>query len=370
MALRRYRHTSPAPLEVNAVNTTALTTVGLTTTGTSGPVNFPEQVGIVKEFQNDVEDFIVRPTALAAWRGGISWTRSTGTSQRGLRIMTWDNNGVRNNLFSIWDGRVGIGSGLNSVGNYVGPRSKLHVGEDLHLGGTDAAFVTIKQPGGANTDGLYIERSGEQKGYYMYVNPAKADSLVFTRNNDGTKADAFEISRTGNVTVTTGNLIIGTAGQGIDFSANANAAGMTSELLSDYEVGTWTPTLVSRSSPSGSLNYTNNTGRYVKIGDFVFVTAFMTWNGGSIGGSTVQLSGLPFASGPNNTRGGFQISYSASGWITGATIYQQAFRNETNETNAIYNFSDATDGKIDTVVNGSQVSSTGELMLSGCYPIS
>ena len=40
-----------------------------------------------------------------------------------------------------------------------------------------------------------------------------------------------------------GNIILSTAGAGIDFSATANSSGtMTSELLSDYEEGTWTPT--------------------------------------------------------------------------------------------------------------------------------
>jgi hypothetical protein len=144
---------------------------------------------------------------------------------------------------------------------------------------------------------------------------------------------------------------------------------MTSELLDDYEEGTWTPVLVSRSSPSGSLSYTQNTGKYVKVGDLVYVSAFVTWNSGSIGGSTVQLSGLPFISGANRERGGLQITYSSSGWVSGATIYQQSFRSETNETNAIYNFSDATDGKIDSTIAGSQIASTGEFMITGTYCI-
>ena len=37
------------------------------------------------------------------------------------------------------------------------------------------------------------------------------------------------------VKVSTGNLVIGTAGKGNDFSANTHAAGMTSELLDWYE---------------------------------------------------------------------------------------------------------------------------------------
>jgi hypothetical protein len=175
----------------------------------------------------------------------------------------------------------------------------------------------------------------------------------------------FSVNHNGGITLA-GNVIFA-SGQGLDFSAASNAAGMSSELLDDYERGTWTPTLISRTSPSGSLNYTQNIGYYVKIGNLVFVSAFVTWNSGSLGGTNIQLAGLPFACGPNASRGGLNITYSSSGWITGATIYQQSFRNEANETNLIYNFSDATDGKIDSIVNGANISSSGDFMISGSY---
>ena len=33
------------------------------------------------------------------------------------------------------------------------------------------------------------------------------------------------------------------SGNGIDFSADGNASGMSSEVLDDYEEGTWTPVM-------------------------------------------------------------------------------------------------------------------------------
>jgi hypothetical protein len=51
-------------------------------------------------------------------------------------------------------------------------------------------------------------------------------------------------SRFGDQTIVDGSLVIATAGEGIDFSADPSAPGMTSELLDDYEEGTWTPSLV------------------------------------------------------------------------------------------------------------------------------
>ena len=53
---------------------------------------------------------------------------------------------------------------------------------------------------------------------------------------------------------TTGNLIIGTSGNGIDFSATPGTG--TSELLDDYEEGTWTPTLTGTTSGSATVTVT------------------------------------------------------------------------------------------------------------------
>lgn len=64
----------------------------------------------------------------------------------------------------------------------------------------DAATITIKQPSTVATNGIYLERSGEQKGYYIYIS-STSDSLTFRRNNAGTKADVMFLTRDGNVTI-------------------------------------------------------------------------------------------------------------------------------------------------------------------------
>ena len=72
----------------------------------------------------------------------------------------------------------------------------------------------------------------------------------------------------GDVTLSTGNLVIGTDGKGIDFSVTSSGSGtMTSELLADYEEGTWTPN-------QGSLTVVgtfSSNGIYTKIGNTVYV---------------------------------------------------------------------------------------------------
>jgi hypothetical protein len=120
--------------------------------------------------------------------------------------------------------------------------------------------------------------------------------------------------RSGDQTIVNGDLVIGTAGSGIDFSANANAPGMTSETLTWYEEGTWTPSLVPGTSGSISLSTAN--GRYTRIGNVVTVVAVVVSNGVSSPVGELRLSGLPFAVGGN---GGGSFSPFAYGLAATAT---------------------------------------------------
>ena len=106
----------------------------------------------------------------------------------------------------------------------------------------------------------------------------------------------------GDVTVGTGNLVIGTSGKGIDFSADGNAAGMTSEVLDDYETGTFTPTMLFGGASVG-VTYSQQYGFYTKIGDMVHCTIrlVLTAKGTSTGAAT--SGGLPFAN--KNTAGNY-----------------------------------------------------------------
>lgn len=93
------------------------------------------------------------------------------------------------------------------------------------------------------------------------------------------------------LTLSTGNLIVGTAAKGIDFSANANAPGMTSELLTWYEVGTWTGTLTATTPPTVPVTAT---GRYTRVGNQVTV-AIEFENVSTVGaGGGLEVTGLPF----------------------------------------------------------------------------
>ena len=95
----------------------------------------------------------------------------------------------------------------------------------------------------------------------------------------------------GDIRIDNGNLIIGTSGKGIDFSITSHPAGMTSELLADYEEGTWTPTIA---SSAGTITTYVASGSYTKVGNLVTVSAsFQVTNVGTASGYA-EIAGLPY----------------------------------------------------------------------------
>ena len=103
-------------------------------------------------------------------------------------------------------------------------------------------------------------------------------------------------SSVGALTLSDGNLVLA-SGHGIDFSANANASGRTSELLDDYEEGTWVPAYTSSGGSLPTISYQTQQGSYTKIGRLVVATFSLGTDGlSSIGSASgdLRLSGLPF----------------------------------------------------------------------------
>lgn len=98
-------------------------------------------------------------------------------------------------------------------------------------------------------------------------------------------------TRYGDQTIIDGNLIIGTSGKGIDFSATPGTG--TSELLDDYEEGTFNPTI---SSGITGVGYATQNGSYTKIGRLVTFSLRLELNAGTAAAAILRIGGLPFAS--------------------------------------------------------------------------
>jgi hypothetical protein len=146
------------------------------------------------------------------------------------------------------------------------------------------------------TDDLTVKnvRSNATTGILQIAGPATAATRIMTvpdANFTAARTDAAQ-SFTGDQTLSTGNLVIGTSGKGIDFSATPGTG--TSELLADYEEGNWTPVLVFGVGSTG-ITYGTQQGRYTKVGRTVTIRfeIALTSKGSSTG--EASITGLPFA---------------------------------------------------------------------------
>jgi len=167
------------------------------------------------------------------------------------------------------DGKVGI--------NLISPQTTFH-----SSGTTNGQQATF----GSSSSGLKIstfQKTDNDAGVILDAQRSSNGTLTFA--TAGT--ERLRITSAGEVQISNGNLKFSTAGTGIDFSANANAAGMTSELLDDYEEGTWLPSI------GGTATYDIQWGYYIKIGKSV-----QCWGGlrpNSMGtGNAKQIQNLPF----------------------------------------------------------------------------
>ena len=151
-------------------------------------------------------------------------------------------------------------------------------------------------------------------------------------------------SVTGDFTITNGNVVV-SSGYGIDFSADGNVAGMTSELLDDYEEGTFTATF------NGTTYST--TGYYTKIGRLVHVLVY--GSGMNVTSSvTAHIFGLPFT-----VRNNYSV----------AAVTHNTYTNN-NGGNAYFSVSSTqmTCVTANSISNSStNINSNAYIMISGCY---
>ena len=212
---------------------------------------------------------------------------------------------------------------LNPSGGAIGignsaPVGNLHIGNGSTVGDQDLYL----QSDSANRPRLRLWSGTSNKlelsiGGTADINVVSAVDLVFSTSN----TEKARITNGGNLSISNGSLIIGTAGNGIDFSADPNAAGATSELLDDYEEGTWTP-VVAGTNGGG---YHNQVGRYTKVGrvvtcDFFIQGSSQTFSSNS---AVYTLTGLPFV----------PASFSYVG-ITGS-LWSQSFYFNNTESAAV-----------------------------------
>jgi hypothetical protein len=170
----------------------------------------------------------------------------------------------------------------------LSPTSTAEQGQ-LHFETATAGALTEKMIIGTNN--LVINEIGAV--FNVRIEGDTDANLFYTdatnsRIGVGTISPAEKLDVVGNIKLS-GNLVVAN-GQGIDFSATPGTG--TSELLADYEEGTWTPAGV-LSSP-GDSSSSNVVATYTKVGRLVNVVCSFTFTLGT-GSGNFSINGLPFA---------------------------------------------------------------------------
>ena len=174
-------------------------------------------------------------------------------------------------------------------------------GNGIDVTGGVTLTTSLGLPDGTNSNPSLRNMGDSNTGIYF---PASDNCAITTGGVQRLLANSSGVK------LPDGNLIIGTSGKGIDFSATAGTG--TSELLDDYEEGTWTPTIIGTtgSAPIATLV----AATYTKVGDMVTVFGYWTtdFSSHTITGD-VQIGGLPFAATTNNNQ---LVSITYSNWAT------------------------------------------------------
>jgi hypothetical protein len=158
----------------------------------------------------------------------------------------------------------------------------------------DTDNVKIRSDNGALVFRRTTSETDIAKIQYVHGNPSLdigGDGKNVRFINGSSYAETMRVGTNGNITIQDGDLVIGTAGHGIDFSTATDVGTgetTTSSILDDYEEGTF-----SVAEQNSSLGMTLNFADYTKIGRTVHFALGVTFASGS-DSSSVQLTGMPF----------------------------------------------------------------------------
>ena len=274
----------------------------------------------------------------------------------GVNVLAANTTGVANTgagsnaMAAIQDGQANAAFGNNALATNVSGIGNTAVGHIALYGNVSGGFCTsvgansAYQSTGANTTAVGFQSltnliagdsntavgwtagssqlSGSNNGFFGAGSYADSNTASNSYNY-GDGSVATHKFRVGDVVLGTGNVVMGTSAKGIDFSATANGSGtMTSELLNDYEEGTWVPTDAS----GAGLTLTVSACRYTKIGRAVTIQGIIAYPS-TVSASNAVIAGLPFAYTDTAlmSLSYTQVAYASLAWVIGVSGYTELY---------------------------------------------
>jgi hypothetical protein len=201
------------------------------------------------------------------------------------------------------------------------PVSDLTAGRSISVSGLTNTGLTASKPvftdasklltstgvvpvanGGTNASAASITAFNNITGYTAAgATGTTSTNLVFS-----TSPSITTPTLVGDGTLSTGNLIQGTAAKGFNFTANTPASGMSSQLLNWYEEGIWTTGMT---ADGGTVTLSYNKLNYTRSGRIVTISGEIVVSSVSAPTGDIYIS-LPFTNSANTSgRSGIWSSY-------------------------------------------------------------
>ena len=243
-----------------------------------------------------------------------------------------------NGQFLKTDGSGALSFGTVSTGVAL---DDISTGDAASTLATSSGDITLDSPADINLDAagqqIFFKKGGTTFGQtsteatpanFTFECPIQDGDIIFKGDDGGASIEAMRIDMGDNgsvtirdgLTLSDGDITLAD-GHGISFAATGDGSGTdTSELLDDYEEGTWTPAY---SSTGASWSYSSQYGAYAKVGGLVYIQFYLYATVSGTSSNTVTVTGLPYAVANLNAlhQGGI------SAWFSGSQNPNPLFNN-------------------------------------------
>ena len=304
--------TSPNSVNINATNvaiSTDITVGGMVSLGAGTSISSPgsniltfgtnstEKVRILSNGRVAIGDVTANSQLDVHGGDGISITNSGDTFLQSRTTGTTGTNYLEFKDAGGGTGAISYHHDGNSMRFKVSGSERLRIASNGDIGIANASPSnwgagvptieikgTVSSGGNSTRSGAIAFESGSGNNGYSVLWGWNGGIHIYTGATDRASATfAAQFNSSGNLAFASGN--------GIDFSATANSSGtMSSELLDDYEEGTYTPTLT---NTGASPTYQYQQGRYTKIGRYVIAQGIIGVTNNNTFSGSVSIS-IPF----------------------------------------------------------------------------